>query len=196
MADVLNPQFLSYFKVVLVGLFIYVVIFALLKNIKIFGEDDKINSLIALLSAVIVSFSGGVATYVVGYQINWFFIIFFPIFLLVVLLMFLGVKMSDITGQVTKNGKTIVVVFLVLFAIIFIKGFFALNNQFDVSNPPDDVYDVDASFNTGIDDVTNSQIEVNNKGVWNWFEDVFDSDLFAAAIFLIVIGGVVLFVTS
>ncbi len=184
--------FLENLKVLFVGILIYAIIFAMLKNINIFGDDNKINSLIALLAAVIVSFSG-VVTYAVSYAINWFVIIFFILFLLIVILLFLGVKMSDITDQATKNGKTIVIVFGVLFFIILIKGFFALNNTFDLNEPPVDQYDVDASFNTGVDDITNT--EINNDGFWDRFFNV-DSDLVAAVLFLIVIGLVVMFISG
>lgn len=190
--DIFAVGFIENLKVLFVGLLIYVVIYALLIKSEILGgggHHNRINSVVALLAAVIVSFSG-VVTYAISYAINWFVIIFFILFLMLTLLYFLGVKPGDVAAQATKNGKTIVIVFGILFIIILAKGFFALNNTFDTNEPQTDPYAINPSFNTGVDDITNSEI---NPSFWNRFFNI-DSDLVAAALFLLVIGLFVMFI--
>ncbi len=184
MAEVFAIGFIENLKVLFVGILIYAIIFAMLKQIKILGEDPKVNSLVALIAAIIVSFSG-VVTYAVSYAINWFIIILFLVFLLMVLLLFLGVDMKAITGQVTKNSKPILIAFVILFSIIFFKSFFAVNNSFDLNDPQNDSYDVDASFNTGVDDITNKEI---NEGFFDKLFSIIDKELFSAVLFLVAIG--------
>lgn len=187
--SVIAVRFLENIKVLFVGVLIYAIIYALLKKIEFFGDSNGINATIALLAAIIVSFTGAV-TYAVSYAINWFIVIFFIVFLLMVLLLFLGVKFSDISGFVStgKNVKVIVIAFGILFAIVLLKSFFAVNNAYDVNNPQDSPYDVDTSFNTGVDDITNLEVEGNA----NFFNGL-DSDLVSSVLFLLVIGVFVIF---
>lgn len=185
MADIFAIGFMENLKVFFVAVLMYAIVYAMLLKLEVFG-DKKVNSLIALLSAIIVSFTG-VLTYAVAYAINWFFIIFFILFLMVVLLLFLGVGMGEITGVVKNKIKIIMIVFLLLFSVILLKGFFAVNNTFDLNEPLNNSYDVDASFNTGVDDITNSEID---ESFWDMFN--IDSDLLAAILFLAGIGGFVL----
>lgn len=180
--------FLENIKVFFVAILMYAIVFSILKKIQVFGEDNKVNSLVALVSAVIVSFSG-VVTYAVSYAISWFFIILFIVFLLIVILMFLGVNMGDITSSVKTNSKIIVYVFLALFAIILIKSFFALNNSFDSNNPNVDDYEIDTNFNTGIDDTYLEEGEEREVT----FDFEYDSDLFGIALFMLIIGVFVVF---
>lgn len=184
MADIFALGFLENLKVFFVAVLMYALVYAMLLKLEVFG-DKKVNSLIALLSAIIVSFTG-VLTYAVAYAINWFFIIFFILFLMMVLLLFLGVGMSDITKISKDNSKLIMIVFLVLFSVIIVKGFFAVNNTFDLNEPQNNSYDVDTSFNTGVDDITNLEID---ESFWDRFN--VDSDLIAAVLFLIGIGAFV-----
>lgn len=184
MAEIFAIGFLENIKILIVAILIYAIIFALLKQVKIFGDSAKINSLIAFLSAIIVSFSG-VVTYAVTYAINWFVIIFFIIFLLLVIMMFLGVKMSDIASKSKSNAKIILVIFGIFFVVIFFKSFFALNNAFDLNEPQNDSYGVDASFNTGVDDITNRELD---EGIFYRIFGNIDPELLSAVIFLIVLG--------
>ena len=182
MADIFNVAFLENFKILIAAILIYALVFALLKKLAIFGDSGPVNSLIALMSAIVVSFTG-VVSYAISYAINWFVIIVFVIFLIMILLMFVGIDFETIAGAAKNNSKVIFWVFLGLFAIIILKSFFAVNNTFDINNPPEDSYDVDTSFNTGMDDITNEDT--------GWFGNLFssiDSDLVAIALFLGVLG--------
>ncbi|MFW5705098.1 MAG: hypothetical protein ACOCXG_04630 [Nanoarchaeota archaeon] len=188
MVDVLTWGAFGSVKVIFVALLMYVIIYAILTKFKFFGDDSPgVNTLVALLTAVIVSFSG-VVTYAVTYATNWFLIIFFIVFLMLLVMLFMGVKLDDVAKFATDKKVMIMVVFLVLFAVIIIKSFFAVNNAFDLSDPPNSSYEVDASFNTGTDDVIDEETQ---KGILALFN--IDSDLFAAFLFLLVIGGFAFF---
>jgi len=190
MTSVFNMGFMEYSKIAITGVLIYAIIFVLLKKIKVFGENEKMSSLIALLTAVLVSFSG-VVTYAVSYMINWFTIILFVVFLLVVLLMFLGVDSTTIGTAMKNNKTTIMIVFFILFAVIMGKSFFAVNNSFDNNEPLNDSYTIDTSFNTGVDDITNKEVE---KG---WFQNLWssmDPELLGVVGFLLIIGVFVMLI--
>ena len=189
MAEIFNVTFLNYIEVLIVAILIYAIIYSLLRKLEIFGEKKEVSAVIALAAAVIVSFSG-VVTYTISYAINWFVIIFFIVFLLMVLLMFLGVSQGDITSKVKDNAKIILVVFGILFLVIFLKSFFALNNTFDTSNPPDDKYEINTSYNTGVDDMTG---KVDNNFLTSIFNSV-DRDIWASVLFLLVLGIFVFFI--
>lgn len=176
MNEVFTAGFVENLKILFVGLIIYAIIFAMLKKIDILGSE-KVNNLIALLTAIIVSFTG-IVTYMVSYAINWFVIIFFIIFLLIVILLFLGVNMGDITAQAKNNGKLIVIIFFLLFSIVLVKGFFGVNNQFDQEKNLED-YEVDTSPNVGF------EVE---EGFLERFNISVSDETLQVAIFLIIIG--------
>ena len=180
---------LEIFKIIISAILIYAIIFAMLKQIKIFGEHSKVDSLVALIAAIIVSFSGAV-TYAISYAINWFVIIIFIIFLFLVVIMFLGVKPDKIAQTSSENSKAILIAFIILFLGILLKGFFAVNNAYDINNPQNDPYEVNTDFNTGTDDLIlkeGEEITIENK-----FD--FDSDLIGVAGFLLIIGIFVLLI--
>ncbi len=185
MSEVLAIGFLENIKVLFVGILIYALIFALLKKVGVF-EDAKINSVIALIAAIIVSFSG-VVTYAVSYAINWFVIILFVVFLIMVLMMFFGISAKDITGGVTKFSKPIFFILIFLFLIVFVKSFFALNNAYDINDPQNNSYAVDTSYNTGVDDITNS--EIDGDGFFSSLH--ISNEILSAALFLLVLGAFV-----
>lgn len=88
------------------------------------------------------------------------------------------------------NPKVLAGALIILFIVILGKGFFALNNTFDISNPQDDPYEVDSSINAGIDDITGSEID---SGFFGGFFDNIDTEVWYAVLFLIIIGGFVIF---
>lgn len=183
MADLFNVAFLDNLKILVAAILIYALVFAILKKIQIFGDSGPVNSLIALMSAIIVSFSG-VVTYSISYAINWFMIIIFVLLLSMILLMFLGVDASKIAEASTKNSKTIFFVFLALFAIIIIKSFFALNNSFDVNNEPNTSYNIDPTYNIGLNDV----VDEENESFKDSLLGSIDPNILASSIFLIILG--------
>lgn len=184
-ATTFSMSFFDYSKIIIVSILLYAIIFAMLKKVAFF-DDPKVNSLVALLSALLVSFSG-IVTYVVSYAISWFAIIFFIAFVIILILLFLGVNFDDIKGML--NPKIVGGILGVLFLLILVKGFFGLNNAFDINDPQENVYEVDTSFNTGVDDVTNVEVESEDS-----FLDDLDSELVGSVLFLLVIGVFVLLI--
>lgn len=181
-SEIFSIGFMDNLKIVFVGLIIYAIIYSMLKKIDIF-PSDKVGALVALLAAVIVSLTG-IVTYIIAYALNWFVILFFILFLLLVLLLFLGVKFTDVTSSVMENKKAIVIGFLILFSVILVKGFFGVNNQFDLNNQNSEDYDpyaVDTS-------VPEHVIETKNS-ITNVFENIdLTSDMAQASIFLLIVG--------
>ena len=175
----------TFFSVIFVGIMLYGIIYMILKKMAFFG-DERVSALIAFLAAVIVSFSG-IITYIVSYAITWFSIILIVIFFVLLILMFLGVEMSEIKGML--NTKILIGIFGALFLIILVKGFFGVNNTFDLNEPQEGPYNVSTEFNTGVDDITN--VESDNS----WFENLsFDSELIGFALFFLLIGGAIFFI--
>lgn len=181
---VIGLGFLEQAKILIVGVLLYALIYTLLKSIKPFGESDGVNALVALLSAVVVSFTG-VVTYAVTYAINWFVILFFIFFVVIILLSFLGIKPSDIGGMFNKNKTIVLAVFLVIFSLIMLKSFFALNNAYDLNNPQNDSYAVNAEANFGVDDMTGDE----ESSFWDFIPQLLvDEEMLLTVLFLIGIG--------
>lgn len=173
------------FKVLIVGIMLYGIIFITLKKMAFLG-DERVSALVAFLAAVIVSFSG-IVTYIVSYAITWISIILIILFFIFLILMFLGMKFEEITELIPK--KAVFGIMIVLLLIILLKGFFGVNNTFDLSDPQNNSYDVDTSFNTGVDDITNSEVESS------WFDNFnIDSELLGIVAFFVLIGGAIFFI--
>ncbi len=187
--QILNIGFLENFKVFIVAILIYAIIYSVLKTVKPFGDNKSVDAVIALVSAIIVSFSG-VVSYSVSYAVNWFVILFFILFLLLVLLMFLGIKPQDIASVSTKNAKPIMIAFLIVFSVIILKSFFALNNAFDTSNPQNDSYAINTTMNTGFGDVASD----SQKGFFGELFSNVDRDLLSAVLFLVILGVFIMFI--
>ena len=187
--QILNIGFLENFKVFIVAILIYAIIYSVLKTVKPFGDNKSVDAVIALVSAIIVSFSG-VVSYSVSYAVNWFVILFFILFLLLVLLMFLGIKPQDIASVSTKNAKPIMIAFLIVFSVIILKSFFALNNAFDTSNPQNDTYAINTTMNTGFGDVASD----SQKGFFGELFSNVDRDLLSAVLFLVILGVFIMFI--
>ena len=185
---VYDLSYLMNFKIFLVAILLYVIIYTLLKKMEIFGDDKNVTALISFISVIIVSLTG-VLTYAVAYALNLFILIIFILFLIFLLANFTGVKLSDIYSISKSNSKAILIAFLVIFSIIFLKSFFAVNNTYDISNPQNDSYAINTSLNTGVDDM------VDTKKVESFFGRLnIDSDILSSVLFLITIGVFVIII--
>ncbi len=171
--------FTDYMKILIVAIFIYVLIYAILKKVALIS-DEKINAVLALLAAVIVSFSG-VVTYAVSYAFNLFAIILIIMFVIVFLLMFLGVKLDEIGKMV--NMKVVAGVLILIFLVVFAKSFFALNNEFE-DGKTNSTLDVNTSTNYG------AEIDIPEEKFLNVSDDTWAMFLFflVLGIFVILIG--------
>lgn len=181
MVEAFTLGYLQNMQILFVAIIIFAIIFAILKKIQLFGDNDRVNGVIALVSAIIVSLTG-VITYTITYAINYAVVVLFFVFLVLLMLMFMGVKMSDLEGVMTgKFGKWFAVLFVLIFGIILLKGLSAVNNLFDTNNPQDDPYLVNTEFNTGTDDVFGEQA---GDGFFDWISQFVDPDMFWALAFL------------
>ena len=73
--------------------------------------------------------------------------------------------------------------------IILLKGFFGLNNAYDLNEPQQNPYDVNTEFNTGVDDITNQEQDTS------WFENFYiDSELLGIVAFFLLIGAAIYFI--
>lgn len=171
-------DFYTLWKHLIVGIFLYVIIFALLKKFAFF-EDTNINALIALLSALIVSFTG-VLTFIISYAATWFAVLLILVFMIFFLLLFFGYSTDDLKNLVSP--KVLAVVFGVLFLLILVQSFFAVYNTF--SDPQNISEEVDTSnpFET-------NKIVEFFKG---WFSNI-NSELLYGVLFLVIVGMLVIF---
>lgn len=180
--------FFEPFKIILVAILIYVIIFMLLKKTNILGSNSKANSLVALISAILVAFSGAI-TYALSYMLSWFIIILIFLFCIFLLFLFIGGKSDVFVKSLSnpKNAKIILILFAILFLGIFFKSFFALNNSFSSNNSLNQTTNVNTSTNFGI----------KTNGIANFFgsffSDLENSTLTGPVLFLLIIAGIVFF---
>ena len=171
----------DFLKFVLSGLLIFFLLYSLLKKFSILGESDIVNTSVAVLATLLLSFSG-IMSFVIASSLNIFFLLFFVFFLIMVLLLFLGFKFEDITsifkGKISKN---ILIGILILFFLVIIAGsFFNINNYFQTSQEiPDEINNVPNTESEKID----LDIEVEND-ISNSF---LDRDTVLVFIFLVVL---------
>lgn len=190
MENFFDLSFLNNIKILIVAILIYLIIFGLLKKIQFFSDDLKVNSLIAFLSAIIVSFSG-VVTYAISYAINLFVIIFFIVFLIILFLLFFGVNMDEISKIFTNNIKIISIILGIFFIIILFKSFFALNNTYDLNSNQNDSYNIDSSANFGVDDMTNKELEKDS--IFDFFNGI-NKEYLSVGLFFLILGIFVFFI--
>lgn len=177
--------FSDFWKMIIVGIMLYAIVYMTLKKMAFVG-NDKVAALISFLSILIVSFTG-ILTYVVSYAVTWFMIIFIIVFCIGILLVFLGIPISEAQGMVNK--KVIFGAIGLIFLIILLKGFFGLNNAYDLNEPQQNPYDVNTEFNTGVDDITNQEQDTS------WFENFYiDSELLGIVGFFLLIGAAIYFI--
>jgi hypothetical protein len=116
-------------------------------------------------------------------------IIFIIAFFIFIILVFLGISISEAQGMLNKKVLFGVIGFI--FVIILFKGFFGVNNVYDLNNPQENPYDVNTEFNTGVDDITGEQLEMEE----GWLENFsINSDLLGIVIFFLIIGGAIFFI--
>ena len=183
--EVFEPAFFKYFEIIITAILIYAVVFALLRKFQVLGDNSKIDAIVALVSALIVS-TTGVAAYVISYAVNWFVIIFIILFLIVVILLFLGMDFDTIAQQTKGNSKIVIATLIILFGFIFVQGYFALSNVFDTTNGTDDPYEVNATADTGFWDSTTDTVS-------NWFDNA-NIELFGMVLFLLILGIAMIYI--
>jgi hypothetical protein len=107
------------FSIVFVFLFVFVVIFALLKKIKIFGDNEGFNSIIAFVFAAFTIMVPE-SQVVIGNFLPWFFMFLMLALVMFMFFMFLGVK-EETMVDVTK-GSTFITVSIATVIILFLMA--------------------------------------------------------------------------
>ena len=125
MAAALDLTSFSYFAPAFVFLFIWIVLYALLTKVKLFGEKEAVNVCISFLAALMFLIVPE-AVSVVAVAVPWIFLLAILILLMVMLFIFLGAKESAVTKVVTENPASLTIIFTLL-GIIFLV---ALTNVF------------------------------------------------------------------
>ncbi|HME87256.1 MAG TPA: hypothetical protein VKE88_02490, partial [Candidatus Nanoarchaeia archaeon] len=114
MATFLDAGLLSHFNVVFVFLFVLVAVYAILLKIKMFGDNQFVNGVIAFVMAVMFASSNTTAK-VFSYATPWFVLLF--LVLLVVQLMFSMMGGTD--NIITANNPTTTSIVAIFILMIF-----------------------------------------------------------------------------
>ncbi len=134
MATVLDFGIFSYFLPVLVFIFIFVILYALLEKTKVLGENSGMHALVAFIFSlffVLVKPLRELITTVTP----WFVIIFLLMVVILFAVMILGFKQENVTSYIGEN-PAITVTVIVIIAIIF---FVSIGNTFpDAIGLPDE----------------------------------------------------------
>lgn len=167
---------LDNFHIIFTAVIIYALIYAMLSQTQII-KDKRVSSVIALLAAIIVSLTG-VVSFSIFYGLRLFAIIAMIFFLIILLVSFVGFDFkSDIIGE--GKGKYIIVGIIgLLFFLVLVKSFFALNNS--ELNENQNASEINTSVNVGVDtNITGINIKPE---IWSSF------------LFLLVLGIFVIFI--
>jgi|FLOH01.1.fsa_nt_gi hypothetical protein len=119
MATVLDIGILENFSIVFVFLLIFVIIFAIMEKMSIFGKDKKgINALIAMcIGFIIIIFKPAVL--LINIMTPWFLVFFLFLFFLLFALRMFGISDSD-TLSIIKDDR--VYPYIVVIAIVIVIG--------------------------------------------------------------------------
>lgn len=142
MATPLDVGLLSKFSIIFSMLFIFVVVYSVLSMTKLLGKNNGVNSIVALVTALMLLFAPNVAE-VINIMIPWFILLLIFILMVYLLFRFMGASESDLT-KVLKEYKAILWVIIVISVIIFLaalgKVFFSSEtsdqNNFGNDNRP------------------------------------------------------------
>jgi len=120
MASILDIGLLSFLTPLFVLVFVYLILYAVFEKFTIFGDKSNIHALVAFILAllfVLVANLRDLLTLVVP------MVVLFFIVLIVVLMgiMFLGIKQEDITSYV-KATPAVTVTIIVIVIVLFIFG--------------------------------------------------------------------------
>ena len=125
-------EFITNFKVILTGLFVFVLVYAILNKIQVFGEKkEAINMLLAFFSAAFTLFSGAVV-YVLEFGTNIFLILLIIMFLIFIIISFMGIENSVIFEFFTEHKKVVLIILALFFIFILFRGIFF---AFEDTNP-------------------------------------------------------------
>ncbi|MFC1728380.1 hypothetical protein ACFLZ7_02865 [Nanoarchaeota archaeon] len=113
---------LQNFSALFTFLFIFVLMYAILAYTKLFGENQSISALLAVVIAILFTLSKTVVR-MFEYSAPWFVMLVIFVLMLVFMFRFLGASEADIFGAVKGHTTTIVFVFaFVTIILVFSFG--------------------------------------------------------------------------
>jgi len=120
MATFLDITALGYFSSIFSFLFIWVIVFAVLEKVKIFGSNKGIHAIIGLSLAVLVLLSKTV-TAVIAMMAPWFVLIFVFMLLVMMASMFLGASEQGVLHTLGEK-ETGAITWILIIGIIVVLG--------------------------------------------------------------------------
>jgi len=120
MASFLDITAIGYFSSIFTFLFVWVLVFAVLEKVKIFGSNKGIHAIIALSLAVLVLISKTV-TYVIANMAPWFVLFFVFILLVMMASMFLGASEKGVLSTLGEK-ETGAITWVLILGIVVVLG--------------------------------------------------------------------------
>ena len=126
MANLLDLNLIGFLAPALVFIFFWVVTYAILSKVKIFGDNKGVNLTIAFTVALLVLINVKITRVITAF-IPWVFGFFILLLFIYVLFMFFGVDEKFLSGLI-KNETTIwvpvlsIIVIMFLFALTVVFG--------------------------------------------------------------------------
>ena len=120
MATLFDLGTLNFFVPLFVFILIFVVLYALFEKTKLFGEEKNIHALVAFTFSILFIIVKPLRDLVTTIT-PWFVIFFFLIFILIVAVLMVGFKESDITKYLSDNSG-VATTGIVILIVIFLLG--------------------------------------------------------------------------
>lgn len=121
MATFLDLGFLEFFLPIFTALFVFALAFGMLTKTKFLSESTNVNAIAAITVAIIVLLTEDVVE-LVNFLTPWFVIIFLMIFMIFLVLMFVGKEQKEILNHL--GGPTFIVIVSILLLVIGIGNVF------------------------------------------------------------------------
>ncbi len=120
MASFLDITAIGYFSSIFTFLFVWVLVFAVLEKIKVFGTNKGIHAIVALSLAVLVLLSKTV-TYVIANMAPWFVLFFVFILLVMMASMFLGASEKGVLSALGEK-ETGAITWILVLGVVVVLG--------------------------------------------------------------------------
>lgn len=121
MATILSTELLHYISPVLIFIFIFAILYAILQKVEAFGKNQPINSAISFVGALLFVMVPLMRDFV-SELIPSLMILLLAIFVILMILMFLGYKEKDMVSYMQENSFGAVIVTLVVLVFLLALG--------------------------------------------------------------------------
>lgn len=132
MASILDIGLTNFFMPIFIFLLVFAALYALFNKVELFGKDEKIkgiNAIIAFVLALIVVLSKAVVSYLT-FVLPWFFILALIILFFIFIGKMFGKSDENVAWAFSWGTKSPVITWIVIFAaLIIIIGFTHIGGQ-------------------------------------------------------------------